>query len=65
MRGYGLPRDNEVEYPDVGDIKLYGLKTSAGGKDYFKNKAAKAAIRRIWKKAARRAGKAVISTGAR
>lgn len=64
MRGYGLPRSKDIEYPDVGDIKLFGLKTSAG-KDYFKNKAAKAAIRRIWKKAARRAGKAVICTGPR
>ena len=54
MRGYGLPREDGIEYPDVGDIKLYGLKTSAGGRDYFKNKNAKAATRRIWKKKARR-----------
>ena len=58
MRGYGLPRNNDVEYPDIADIKLYGLKTSAGGKDYFKNKDAKAVSRRHWKRKARREGKA-------
>lgn len=25
MRGYGLPRDNDVEFPDKGDIQHYGL----------------------------------------
>ena len=56
MKGYGLPRNDDVANPDVGDIKLYGLNFSAGGRDYFKNKASKAASRRIWKKKARREG---------
>jgi hypothetical protein len=57
MKGYGLPRNDDVARPDIADIKLYGLKTSAGGKDYFKNKASKAASRRVWKKKARRKNK--------
>ncbi len=56
MKAYGLPRNDDVANPDVGDIRLYGLKTSAGGKDYFKNKTNKSNTRRIWKKAARRQG---------
>lgn len=58
MHGYGLPRNDDVANPDIGDIKYYGLKTSAGGKDYFKNdREFKRNTRRIWKKAARRQGK--------
>jgi hypothetical protein len=57
MKAYGLPRNNDVENPDVADIKTFGLNTSAGGRDYFKNKSTKANIRRIWKRKARRAGK--------
>ena len=58
MKAYGLPRNHDVGSPDVGDIRLYGLKTAAGGKDYHRNKTAKAATRRLWKKTARRAAKA-------
>jgi len=50
MKPYGLPRNDDVAHPDVADIKRFGLNTSAGGKDYFKNKRTKAAVRRIWKK---------------
>ncbi len=57
MKGYGLPRNDDVEHPDVADIKKYGLKTSKGGRDYFKNKKVKSATRRRWKKKARREGK--------
>jgi hypothetical protein len=57
MKAYGLPRNDDVENPDVADIKFYGLNTSAGGRDYFKNKSAKAATRRGWKRRARRANK--------
>ena len=57
MKPYGLPRNDDVAHPDVGDIKEYGLKTSAGGRDYFKNKRVKAAIRRIWKRKARKENK--------
>jgi len=57
MRGYGLPRDNDVEYPDIADIQLYGLKSCTGndpnGRD-FKSTTRKAknrqSSRRIWKK---------------
>lgn len=56
MKAYGLPRNDDVEYPDVADIRYYGLKTSASGRKrgIFKNKGSKARIRRIWKKKARR-----------
>jgi len=57
MRAYGLPRNDDVARPDVADIQFYGLKTSAGGRDYFKNKSRKARVRRIWKKKARRDNK--------
>lgn len=58
MKGYGLPRNDDVESPDIGDIKVYGLKTSAGGRDYFRGrKSQKAATRRRWKKRARAANK--------
>lgn len=50
MKGYGLPRNNDVEYPDKGDIALYGLK---GAK---LDSARKKRARRIWKKKARREG---------
>ena len=59
MKGYGLPRNKDVEYPDVGDIRYYGLKTCVSGNrgGIFKNKRSKAATRRRWKKKARRQGK--------
>jgi len=49
MRGYGLPRYGDVENPDVVDIRLYGLKTSIGGRRYQKPFAKKCS-RRIWKR---------------
>jgi hypothetical protein len=60
MKPYGLPKNDDVANPDVGDIQYYGLKTSAGGRDYFKNKRRKAATRRIWKKKERRRGKDLL-----
>jgi len=59
MKGYGLPRDKDIEQPDVADIKKYGLNTSAGGRDYFKNKMRKNAVRRYWKRRARREGRII------
>jgi len=50
MKAYGLPRNDDIEYPDVADIQKYGLKTSRGGRDYFKNKKNKDAARRRWKR---------------
>jgi len=55
MRGYGLPRNHFVEFPDCVDINLYGLNI---GRRH--NAAAKAASRRIWKKKARQAAKVAI-----
>jgi hypothetical protein len=49
MRGYGLPRCDDVENPDVVDIRTYGLKTSTGGRRYQKPFAKKSS-RRIWKR---------------
>jgi len=61
MKPYGVPRNHDIENPDVGDIQAYGLKSSTGRYDdrgYIKNKSAKRATRRIYKRAARRAGAA-------
>ena len=30
MKAYGLPRFRNIEYPDVVDIRNFGLKTSTG-----------------------------------
>jgi len=56
MKGYGLPRHKNIEFPDVGDIQEYGLKSSTGrimdGRDdhgHQKSKNRRAARRR-WKK---------------
>ena len=59
MKPYGLPRDPENDsYPDVATIRVYGLKKSKGGKDYFKgSRNAKNSARRFWKKRARRLAK--------
>lgn len=57
MKPYGVPRDPCIEYPDIGDVQRFGLNTSAGGKDYFKNKKKKRATRRIYKKLARNQAK--------
>lgn len=66
MKPYGLPRVHGVSWPDVGDIKEFGRPGSAGHlrgrggdfRSYFRNPAAKAATRRIYKRRARAAGKA-------
>ena len=62
MRGYGLPRHNDVKFPDMGDIRDYGLKSSAGNlegkggdiRSSHKNSQKKRNIRRYFKKKARR-----------
>lgn len=56
MIGYGLPRNDDVANPDVADIRLYGLKTSIGGKCYQKP-IGKSLSRRVWKKKERRRAK--------
>ena len=30
MKGYGLPRNLDIEFPDLLDIAVYALKTSTG-----------------------------------
>ena len=70
MRPYGIPRDPELEYPDVGTIQAYGFKSSCGrfpGKsgDYrpYICGAHKARTRRIWKRKARAEGRAAVKKG--
>ena len=62
MRGYGLPRNKEVECPDVADIINYGLRTALGSLDgrAYQNSKSKKRARRIWKKKARRDNKQVV-----
>ena len=65
MKAYGLPRDLDIEFPDLADIHSYGLKSSRGRlpgkggdiKNSFRRPATKRATRRIWKKKARLAAK--------
>lgn len=67
MKAYGIPRNQDVEWPDCGDMKYYGMKSSIGryakkSGDYAgptgeqKNK-----YRRMWKKMERLATKRTIS----
>lgn len=57
MRGYGLPRNDDVKNPDLADIQLYGL---AGHGYKFHNTERKAQSRRLWKKIARAQAKKEI-----
>jgi len=50
MKAYTLPIDDNVEYPDVGYIKKYGLKPPKGERDYFKSKKDKNEATRRWKR---------------
>lgn len=57
MRGYGLPRNQDVEYPDMCDLHTYGLNSSAGclkgkGGDIRSHQHTdnKQTARRYWKK---------------
>ena len=60
MKGYGLPRDLDIQYPDLADIRNFGLKTSTGalkgkGGDYRGSSKHNVRVRnrRYWKKQAR------------
>ncbi len=65
MKAYGLPRNSEVQFPDLADIAQYGLASHAGhlrgkGGDIrssFKNPEAKGRSRRLYKRRARQEGK--------
>jgi len=61
MRGYGLPRHDDVAHPDMGDIYRFGLKSCIGSvsthgvyRGFHKNKRNKAQRRRYWAKKERR-----------
>lgn len=71
MKPYGLPRNDDVAHPDVGDGQSYGLKASRvnlpgkGGviRSNFKNAEKKQANRRVFKKMERNAGKQQCKEG--
>lgn len=58
MRGYGLPRNKDIEFPDVGDIQHYGFASHVGKfrekggdfKSYIRNAAHKRTTRRHFKR---------------
>ena len=57
MKGYGLPRTLDIEFPDLADIRNFGLKTSTGalagpGGDFRGSTKvhARTTSRRYWKK---------------
>ena len=67
MRPYGLPRVPEFEFPDVADIGCAGFKSSVGclpgkGGEYrgIQRSKNRQSARRIWKRRARRDGRAEI-----
>lgn len=65
MKAYGIPRNPELEHPDVSDIQKYGMKSCAGRfkekggdfKSYTRKSSSKRAVRRHWKKQARKQGR--------
>ena len=68
MRCDYLPRYKDIEYPDVGDIHNFGLKSCVGSiKKYnknirgiHKNKTSKAITRRYWKRRSKYLAKLLI-----
>ena len=57
MKAYGLPRDKDIECPDLVDIQIFGLKSSSGNikkngsiKNSFRSSDSKRRTRRIWKR---------------
>ena len=65
MIAYGLPRNTDVSYPDLGAIYTYALPGGAGNlpghggdiHDFFRSPAQKARIRRAYKRRARQEGR--------
>ena len=61
MKAYGLPRNDAIEHPDVGDIQEYARASHVGRfpekggdfRSYMKTSKKRKATRRIWKKAER------------
>lgn len=68
MIAYGLPRNIGIKWPDLADIALYGLKSSASRlpskcgdrKNSFRNPFVKSAARRVWKKRERTIARRLI-----
>jgi len=68
MRGYGLPKDWEVDSPDCGSMQEYALKSSKGCilqkcgkyKNFIRNTKDKQATRQIFKGRARMQAKRLI-----
>ena len=60
MRGYGLPRDDDIAHPDLADICIYGLKTGRGHPPWRHACNCKDRARRFWKKMARHKAKEEI-----
>ncbi len=60
MRGYGLPRNDDVGNPDIADIVLYGLKAGRLCPKWTANGDNKKRCRRIWKKKERQKYKKFI-----
>lgn len=58
MKGYGLPRNDDVANPDMGDIHTYGRASHIGKlrnktgqyRSSFKKSRLKRAVRRVWKR---------------
>lgn len=50
MKGYGLPRNDDVQYPDLYAIRLYGLKAGRLHPKWTAKRDNKRRARRIWKK---------------
>jgi hypothetical protein len=68
MKAYGLPRDKDIEWPDVGSIQHYGLASHVGKfqersgvyKPYIRSAEKRNAIRRHFKRIERMAAKSTI-----
>lgn len=65
MKPYGIPRNLDLEGPDLHDISKYGLKSSKSRvksksgdiKNSFRSSASKRSTRRTWKSVARQGAK--------
>ena len=54
MKPYGMKREKELQFVDVGTIIKFGLQSSVGGKDYFNGgRTKKSRVRRVNKTKAR------------
>ena len=60
MKGYGLPRNDNVAHPDLGDIRRFGLKAGRLHPKWTANGDSKRRTRRFFKRIARREGRKEI-----